>query len=214
MIAEIEVYLAAVETVEVGSAGLSLVGSVALVGGTLIVVGVAGAGTAYATPGPPGAPPPGGGPPGQSWPPLTPAQRAAFEAWRLSLPQWPETHPGPAYDYQRRVAGPIVYRVPTGDGRTIDADGLRSSDGAYVDTKYTADPGCSPYNQAGKVPEFLYTKVLAGQDDEIDRYTAAIKNAANQGKFLEIDVNDPALVPYYVALMTKYHTPGRVVVIP
>ncbi len=83
-----------------------------------------------------------------------------------------------------------------------------------MDTKYTKDPSCSPYNTNGNVFQPVYQKILASQDDEIDRYTAAVKNAANQGKFLEIDVNDPALVPYYVALMTKYHTPGRVVVIP
>lgn len=124
---------------------------------------------------------------------------------------------GPAYDYQRRVAGPNVYRVPTGNGdTTIDADGLRSSDGAYVDTKYTKDPKCSVYSldNATDRPDFLYENVLLQQDDEVRRYTDAINNPANKGKFLEVACNDPALVPYYEALMLKNHTPGQVVVVP
>jgi hypothetical protein len=101
-------------------------------------------------------------------------------------------------------------------GVNMDADGLRSSDGAYVDAKYTDDSSCSVYNldNASTIFKPVYQKVLNNQDWEIQRYTAAITNPANQGKFLEIDVNDPALVSYYVALMTKYHTRGRVVVIP
>ena len=100
---------------------------------------------------------------------------------------------------------------------TINADGLRSSDGAYVvDAKYTADPSSSVYNldNADTIFKPVYTKVLGEQNSEIYRYTEAIANPANQGKFLEVDVNDPGLVSYYVALMAKYHTPGRVAVIP
>lgn len=85
-----------------------------------------------------------------------------------------------------------------------------------IDTKYTADPSCSPYNldNAKTLFQPVYTSVLGQQDSEIRRYTAAITNPANHGKFLEIDVNNPALVSYYVALMAKYHTRGRVSVIP
>lgn len=214
MVAEIESYLASLSAVEVGASAVTLTGVITLVGGTALVLSTGG--TAYAAPtGPGGATPPSGG--ATSYPPLTPAERARFDAWKQTLDSTLETHPGPAFDYQRRVAGPYVYRVPTGTpGENIDADGLRSSDGAYLDTKYTSDPSCSPYNldNAKTLFQPVYTSILGQQDSEIRRYTAAITNPANQGKFLEIDVNSPALVSYYVALMTKYHTRGRVSVIP
>jgi hypothetical protein len=213
MITEIEEFLAGLSTVSVGTSAVTLAGVVTIVGGTAIVLGAGG--TAYAAPPPPGSPVPTPG--GTSYAPLTPAERAAFDAWKNSLHNWPERGVGAEYDYQRRVAGPNVYRVPTGvPGVTIDADGLRSSDGAYVEAKHTGDPSCSPYNldNADSFFQPLYKKILNDQDSEVQRYTMAIMNPANQGRFLEIDVNDPALVSYYVALMTKYHTRGRVVVIP
>ena len=133
---------------------------------------------------------------------------------------WPETHTGPAYDYQRRVAGPNVYRMSTGLGppsATIDADGVRAFDGAIIDAKYTKDPSCSPYNLDNAEtlrPDFLYGNILNGQDNEMARYTAALNNPANAGKFVEFIVNDPALIPYYEALMIKNGTHGRVIYQP
>lgn len=211
MVAEIETYLASLSAVRVISGSFIIAGSIVLGG---IVLGPGGS-PAYAAPGIP-APPGGPGGLGSSWPELTQAEKDAFDAWKKNLFHRPEGRQGPEYNYQRRVAGPDWYEVPAGPGEAIRADGLRSADGAYVEAKYTHDPKCTVYsldNATGR-PDFLYQKILGEQDSEVRRYTDAINNPANKGKFLEVDCNDPALVPYYQALMLKNHTPGRVIVVP
>lgn len=104
------------------------------------------------------------------------ARRDWYEE-RISNPQHlvPERHPGPAYDYQRRHAGPSQVRLE-GGGREILADGLSLDPDTVVavETKYVVNPGKRSVYEGGR-PDFLYREF----DEEMERYAAVARDSAN-----------------------------------
>lgn len=180
-------------------------------------------GPAGASPLGPGSPI--GGPVGPLPPsPLSPYSRMSLpdqhanRLWMATLKQTPFTNTSDWAEYQRRVAGPTIYQMQDATHtRTIDADGYRPADAAVIDAKYIkGDTNCSVYvaPRPEQVFEPVYDKVLTGQSDEFDRYGAAIANAENRAKFLEVIVNKPEAIPYFSALLLRYHIPGWVRVEP
>jgi hypothetical protein len=154
--------------------------------------------------------------PGSPFLPLSPQQQAAAVAWVRGLPSTPLTNAADWADYQRRVAGPFVYTMPTGGLRPINADGFRPLDGAIIDAKYVKDSSCSVYNlnNGNKVFEPAYQNVFAQSGDEFTRYRQAIGYSSNEAKFLEVETNDPRALPYFQFLMAEHQVPGLVRSVP
>jgi hypothetical protein len=156
--------------------------------------------------------------PGSPFQPLSPQQQAQAITWVNGLPSQPVTSSAPWAQYQKRVAGPTEYEMPTGDGRTVAADGFRPLDGAIIDAKYTPDASCSIYNLDNRGSSSFYQPVFesafAKSDGEFNKYAAVITDPANHAQFLEVEVNDPKLVPYFQFLMAAQHVPGIVRVVP
>jgi len=154
--------------------------------------------------------------PGSPFPPLSPQQQAAAVAWVRGLPSSPLTNTADWADYQRRVAGPSVYTMPTGGVRPVNADGFRPLDGAIIDAKYVKQSSCSVYNldNKGKVFDVAYDNAFASTGDEFSRYRQAIAYPGSEARFLEVETNDPRALPYFQFLMAENQTPGLVRYVP
>jgi len=154
--------------------------------------------------------------PGSPFAPLSPQQQAAAVAWVRGLPSDPLTNVADWADYQRRVAGPFVYTMPTGGLRPVNADGFRPLDGAIIEAKYVRESSCSVYNldNKGKVFDIAYENAFASTGDEFNRYGQAIAYPSSEARFLEVETNDPRALPYFQFLMAENHTPGLVRYVP
>ncbi len=156
--------------------------------------------------------------PGSPFPPLSPGQQAQAIVWVRTLPSAPVATSSAWAQYQIRVAGPTEYEMPTGDGRTVAADGFRPLDGAIIDAKYTEDSSCSVYNldnrSNGSFYQPVFESAFAKSNGEFNKYATAITDQANHARFLEVEVNDPRLAPYFQFLMAAQHVPGLVRVVP
>ena len=185
--------------------------------GALTVAGVAVAGTSAAAAGPaltatplaipatvPPLPPIA---PSGKFPPYSAADQAAALAWASALPTRDPNYGTPEdRAYRVRVAGQPEREMDTGDGRTVWADGYRSSDGAVVDAKNVRKPGCSPRTLDNLNEGAFGTTLLIGKDgDEIRRYGQAIANPANKLQYLEVDTNDQECVGYWQYLAAQHH---------
>lgn len=215
------------ELVGVSASSLDLVASVAPPGVALFFTGVQDVAAADNPPYAPlasglgdpflnGAIPPQ---PGSPFPPLSPQKQAQALAWVRGLRPIPTPTTSAWGQYQVRVAGPVQYEMPTGDGRLLRADGFRPLDGALIDAKYTDEPSCSPYNLDNRgnseaVFQPVYENILNDGSDEFNRYAAVITDPTNHAHFLEVVVNDPKELPYFQFLMTEQHVPGLVRLVP
>lgn len=154
--------------------------------------------------------------PGSPFPPLSPQQQATAVGWVRGLPSTGLTNVADWADYQRRVAGPYVYTMPTGGDIPVNADGFRPLDGAIIDAKYVKQSSCSVYNlnNGNKVFEIAYQNAFAQTDYEFKRYGQAIAYPTNEARFLEVETNDPRALPYFQFLMAEHHVPGLVRYVP
>lgn len=181
---------------------------------TIAAVTITSAAAAPKLPAPP-APPGGFGPIPPRNPPAyplyDPAQATAAAAWANGLPMRPANYGNQAdRTYQRRIAGPYEYEVPAGPGETINADGFRPDDGAYIEAKNVRsdNPNCMPRTLDGLQQNSFNTNLVSpGDVDELRRYAGALNNPSNQGQFLEIDTNNTTAVPYWQFQAAATHVP-------
>ena len=156
--------------------------------------------------------------PGSPYPMLPPQQQAEAVAWVQGLYSFPENHQAAWADYQRRVAGPNIYEMPTDDGRFVNADGFRPMDGAIIDAKYMDQPSCSPYNLDNRgnpgVYQPMWENAFASTSNEFDKYQHVITDPSNHAQFLEVDVNDPREIPYVQFILAEEHVKGIVRYVP
>ncbi|MGQ4511721.1 restriction endonuclease fold toxin-2 domain-containing protein [Streptomyces sp. DW26H14] len=233
--AELAVLAEAAATVEAAAARIlvPVVVTTAAAGATMLLTSTA----ASAAPGPP--PVPGTSPlprdPLSRFPALSATDQAAVVRWMQTMRNDGRTSPSvlpttgkPKIDarraYQLRVAGSTEYNlyttVPDGKGgqRGMNADGVRSSDGAAVDAKYIGtQKGCSSPLRLGNVdnvPSYVYESTEKSQKDEIARYGSAFKDPRNQVNHLEIITNDTKAGAYFDALLAAGKVPGETRIVP
>ncbi|QZN85816.1 restriction endonuclease fold toxin-2 domain-containing protein [Cellulomonas sp. C5510] len=101
-------------------------------------------------------------------------------------------------DYQRTWAGPEEFRLRSGDTR-IWADGVHIDPDAVVavEAKLVERPGASMWE--GSVPDFLRDDLLAGFDDEVERYAAVIRGGDNPVERLRIVTSTPEAAEHLLA---------------
>jgi RHS repeat-associated protein len=130
-----------------------------------------------------------------------------------------ETTSGVRYDYQRFYAG-LKYRVDTGTGDTIVADGARSSDCALIDTKYVENPSSSPYvigSTSRELPFMsdlnLPASVDSEQNDEFRRYGDALRAPDSVNPFVKLDVitNKVEAFSYFQFWINRNNVPNATV---
>jgi hypothetical protein len=164
----------------------------------------------YSKPYPPPVPPEPG------FPPLTPAQRKAFDAWAATVPdkgfankQGPNNLDNA---YQRRVAGYpeklLTVKEGGGTGGYISADGLRDTDGMIVEAKRVDKPNVchtpralSKYLAGGDKP--WDQNIYEDDENELKKYRQAMTVPLNEGNLrgVEICTNDEDSVDYWDAMM-------------
>lgn len=124
------------------------------------------------------------------------ARRDWYEE-RISNPAYlvPESHHGPAYDYQRRESGSDQVRLE-GGGKKILADGLTLDPDTVValETKYVVNPGKKSIYEGGR-PDFLYEDF----DDEMKRYASVVREPANPIDRIRIITNTPKAAAFLSA---------------
>lgn len=114
--------------------------------------------------------------------------------------------------YQIRVAGPNEYPV-VHNGISITADGIRTSDCSFLESKYVSNPRYSAY-----VPGTIHGRedYVAGVHsqtlDLISRYSAIVNDPSSPIVRLEIITNHDEARPFFAHLLGG--TPGAVVIIP
>jgi hypothetical protein len=156
------------------------------------------------------------GPPSGAFPPYTPQQHAVAAAWASGLQTRDPLYGKPDdIAYQVRVAGQPERAVPTGDGKTVWADGYRSDDGALVDAKHVRNPGCSPRTLQGLTEDQFATQMMREKDEpEVARYGQAIANPANHARYLEVDTDDEETIGYWQYVAAANHVPSDVRYVP
>lgn len=136
-----------------------------------------------------------------AFPLYDPARAAAAAAWAHSLPMRPANY-GIEEDreYQRRIAGPYEYEVSATNGDSINADGFRPADGAYIEAKNVRsnNKDCMPRSLAGLQQTDGAINWIGPQDEQmLADYKGVLENPSNQGQFLEIDTNNSLALPYW-----------------
>ncbi|WP_157852280.1 restriction endonuclease fold toxin-2 domain-containing protein [Kitasatospora sp. NRRL B-11411] len=231
------------EAAAIVDAAASALVPIAIAGGAALTLAAVSS-PAAAAPGPtaPGSPfaAPGVGPlprsPSSSFPVLPPAQQHDVRVWmaQLAADGRTSTSPGPIGKpkvdaqraYELRVAGGTQYELYTTvpdpkrpDGqKTMNADGVRSEDGAAIDAKYVGQQkGCRSPLRLGNVdnvPDFVYESTMKSQSFEITKYGSAFQDPRNKVNHLEIITNDTKSAAYFGALMAAQNVPGETRVVP
>jgi hypothetical protein len=115
--------------------------------------------------------------------------------------------------FERAQTGPLNYLIE-GDGKQVWADGVRVVDAHLLEAKYVATPVNSPYIADSLCPWYVREAAQKQAENEFERYAAVLGDANTPVKALEVIVNDDRAVPFFQALLDKYHVPGQVVVRP
>jgi RHS repeat-associated protein len=127
-----------------------------------------------------------------------------------------ETRSGTAYDYQRRYAG-LKYIVPTDTGETIEADGVRASDCALLETKYIGAASSSPFVLGSSARSLPFVNDLNDmnsidyqQNDEFRRYGLALRAPDSVNPFVKLEVilSDLAATSYFQIWITQNNVPN------
>ena len=169
----------------------------------------------YASPIPPPVPPEPG------FPPLTPAQRKAFDTWAKTVPDkgFANRQGSANLDnaYQYRVSGYpeklLTVTAAGGTGGYISADGLRDTDGMIVEAKRVDKPNeCSTPRTLAEYAKAKpwFGNLYAGDRDELTKYRQAMAYGPNQQHLrgVEIVTNDHDSVNYWNAMMITQRVHG------
>ncbi|MCX4745798.1 hypothetical protein OG455_09720 [Kitasatospora sp. NBC_01287] len=241
--AELAVLAETATIVNQAAAGLvpvATAGAVAVTG-TALVLASASSATAAAAPTPPAytvvpGTPPIARDPASAYPELSPSGQADVRTWMAQLAADGRTTqlPGPSGNakvdarraYQLRVAGSTEYSLYTtidrdnaqGTQYSMDADGVRPSDGAAIDAKYIApSKGCGSPMRLGnidQVPDYVYQSTVKGETFKMQKYASAFQDPRNKVNHLEVITNDPPAAAYFAALMTAQQVPGETRIVP
>jgi hypothetical protein len=148
------------------------------------------------------------------FPPLTPAQRKAFDTWAASVPDkgFANRQGMGNLDnaYQYRVSGYpeklLTAKAGGGTGGYISADGLRDTDGMVVEAKRVRNPNVCDTPRV--LSTYLNAKpwhagVYLDDSKELDKYREALVYGPNKGHLrgVEICTNDRDSVDYWNAMM-------------
>lgn len=144
--------------------------------------------------------------------PLSALERQRSRDWLAEQDVRPEPRQGPAYDYQRDVAGDLV-KIRDGDV-SLDADGYLADEGYTVEAKYAGKPGRSPFVDGSEAPSFLRDQVSRDLRSELERTQQLINSGSNPIRAVVIRVNDPAAVSWATRILQEVGVPGRVEVVP
>jgi restriction endonuclease fold toxin 2 of polymorphic toxin system len=94
------------------------------------------------------------------------------------------------------------------------ADGIDTSTGYAIETKYVDNPGRSPYVPGSNAPEFLFESVGASQEIEFARYGMLIADESNPITGLMVITNTAESAAYFQQVMNSYNIPGGVTITP
>jgi hypothetical protein len=110
----------------------------------------------------------------------------------------PKTNAGPAYDFQRAYAGQPEIELHAEGGIVIWADGLHVDPDGIVaaEAKHVSKPERSPH--IGRMP-YGQKENDRRFDNEVDRYTAVIRDPSNPVGRLRIITNDREAADYLAA---------------
>ncbi|MFJ9392874.1 restriction endonuclease fold toxin-2 domain-containing protein, partial [Nocardioides sp. NPDC101246] len=121
----------------------------------------------------------------------------------------PENREGPAYDFQRKHAGPnnVVLR---GGGSEINADGLVEDPDKVVtiEAKYVNRPGASNAVNEGRIPAFMKEKIEREFKSEMIRYGRVMNDPSNPIDRLRITVSTAAAGEYWGKLAQEHLGPN------
>lgn len=128
---------------------------------------------------------------------------------------------GAEFDYQRRVAGRIVYTV-AGGGVQINADGIRSRDCTLLEAKFVGeDPEESPFilnNHARQNTgrnQFFAQAIDPIQNREFARYSAVLRDPIVPAIGLEVITNQSRSESYWQQWIDRNSVPNpRIVIVP
>jgi len=125
----------------------------------------------------------------------------------------PETTPGTAYDYQRHYCG-LKYSV-SGNGESVEADGIDINTCRLLDAKYIADASESPFvigsNARQRMERYGVTARIDEQESELfRRYAAVLQAPDTENPFIGLDVitNDLASESYWQLWIDTHGVPN------
>ena len=97
-----------------------------------------------------------------------------------------------------------------GGGTEYKADDVVGD--AVVDAKYVGDPKISPYVDGSSMREDIRALIRGKIERGFARMAAVIEDPSNPLVRVEIVVNHPAAIPYFVGILKKFELDGRIVV--
>jgi len=134
-----------------------------------------------------------------------------LEPWKTR----PAAGTSPAYEYQRRVAGPTETQIAGSSGvPKIWADGPSPMAAFAIDAKFVGDASSSPFVPGSSIPDAIRAQIMEDQEDEFSRYGAVLRDPCVPVKFLTVKTNNPLAVSTFQDLLIRHGVPGSVVVEP
>ena len=122
----------------------------------------------------------------------------------------PATEEGPEYDYQRKHCGDTEYDISPPHLRKTLADGINRDNGMAQDAKFRFDGDKKSYYDPDSLSPFLAKQATAKMDERLLKYLAAIKDAGNPVRGLEIITNDIKVAEFIARRMKALGIPGFV----
>ena len=139
--------------------------------------------------------------------------RKVFDDWADNLPRKSTPTNTVKDQYEVAQTGPWNYQI-SGGGEKVWADGLDAPLAAALESKFIVQPGRSPFIPGSMAPPFIRQKIVGEVTDEFRRYAAVIQDAKTPLRQLIVYVSDPAAVPFFRDLMSRFSIPGTVIVRP